>query len=67
MYLGLPSHTGKSMALISVTCALALQKKKVLFIQLEMSEEEINKRMDSNILDIDSNELKSVELDVLRN
>lgn len=63
---GAPSHTGKSMALISVTCALALQKKKVLFIPLEMSEEEIAKRMDSNILDIDSNELKSVELDVLR-
>lgn len=63
---GAPSHTGKSMALISVTCALALQKKKVLFIPLEMSEEEIAKRMDSNILDVDSNELKNIELDVLR-
>lgn len=63
---GAPSHTGKSMALISVTCALALQKKKVLFIPLEMSEEEIAKRMDSNILDIDSNELKSTDMDILR-
>lgn len=63
---GAPSHTGKSMALISVSCALALQKKKVLFIPLEMSEEEIAKRMDSNILDIDSNELKDVDLDVFR-
>lgn len=63
---GAPSHTGKSMALISVTCALALQKKKVLFIPLEMSEEEIAKRMDSNILDIDSNELKNTDLDILR-
>jgi replicative DNA helicase len=64
--LGAPSHVGKSMGLISIASALALKKKKVLFLPLEMSEEEIGKRIDSNILDINSNEIKNIELDVFR-
>jgi len=64
--LGAPSHVGKSMGLISVAAALALKKKKVLFIPLEMSEEEIGKRMDSNILDVNSNEIKDLSLEVFR-
>ena len=63
---GAPSHVGKSMGLISVASALALKKKKVLFIPLEMSEEEIGKRVDSNILDINSNEIKDIPLDDFR-
>lgn len=63
---GAPSHVGKSMGLISVSSALALQGKKVLFIPLEMSEEEIGKRIDSNILDINSNEIKDIPLDDFR-
>lgn len=63
---GAPSHVGKSMALISVASALALQKKKVLFLPLEMSEEEIGRRIDSNILDIDSNQIVNTPLDEMR-
>ena len=64
--LGAPSHVGKSMGLISIAAAQALKKKKVLFIPLEMSEEEIGKRLDSNVLDVNSNDINSIELDEFR-
>ena len=63
---GAPSHVGKSMALISIASALALKKKKVLFIPLEMSEDEIGKRIDSNILDVDANQIINTPLEEMR-
>lgn len=64
--IGAPSHVGKSLGLISITAAMSLKGKKVLFLPLEMSEEEIGKRLDANILDIDSNTIKDIPLDELR-
>jgi len=52
-----PSHGGKSAYGVSVTAAMMLQKKNVLFLTLEMPEYEIGKRIDSNLINHPANEL----------
>ena len=49
----------KSAALVSVGASMLLNGKNVLYITLEMSEKEIAKRFDANILDIDTKSLKN--------
>jgi replicative DNA helicase len=51
-----PSHGGKTVALLNVAAANVLKGKNVLFVSLEMTEEEIAKRIDANILDLDIND-----------
>ncbi len=56
-----PSHGGKSALLACIAANMVFMKKlNVLYITLEMSEEETAKRIDANILDIDINKLPSV-------
>lgn len=52
------SGGGKSAALVSVACAMLLKKKNILYITLEMSEKEICKRFDANILDYSTKDLR---------
>ena len=53
------SGGGKSAALVSVGANLILKGKNVLYITLEMSEKEIAKRFDANILDYETKDLKN--------
>lgn len=53
------SGGGKSAALVSVGSSMILSKKNVLYITLEMSEKEIAKRFDANILDYSTKDLKT--------
>lgn len=55
-----PSHGGKSIALLNLASTNILKGKNVLFLTLEMTEEEMGKRIDSNILDIDTNDFWSI-------
>lgn len=63
---GSVSHGGKSLFLASCASHLLLQKKNILFLTLEMSEEETAKRIDANVLDIDINTFKSVEEEIFQ-
>lgn len=60
-----PSGGGKSAALVSVGANILLKGKNVLYITLEMSEKEIAKRFDANILDIDTKDLKNTNKEEL--
>jgi replicative DNA helicase len=60
-----PSHGGKSALLACMTANMVVKKQNILYITLEMSEEETAKRIDANILDIDINEFKRVKEEVL--
>lgn len=53
------SHGGKSLFLASMTSHLLLKGKNVLFVTLEMSEQETMKRIHANILNIDINTFKT--------
>jgi len=52
-----PSHGGKSALLMSATAEAYLKKKNVLFISLEMTELEISRRIDANLLNHPANDL----------
>lgn len=51
-------HSGKSLFMTHLSTSFLLHGHNVLYITLEMSEHEIAKRIDSNLLSIDINELK---------
>lgn len=53
------SGGGKSAALVSVAAHMILKGRNILYITLEMSEKEIAKRFDANILDYETKALKS--------
>jgi replicative DNA helicase len=61
-----PSHGGKSALLVHTAASNLLKKKNVLYITLEMSELEISKRIDANILNIDLFELSKIDKTVLK-
>jgi len=63
--IGSVSHGGKSALMAAQAANMTLAGKNVLYITLEMSEEETAKRIDANILDIDINELKNTPIDVI--
>lgn len=52
-------HTGKSLVMCSMAADNLSSGRNVLYITLEMSEEETTKRIDANLLDIDINRLKN--------
>lgn len=54
-----PAHSGKSMYLVNVGANLLLQKKNVLHISLEMSEEITIQRYDMRLLGLTKEELKT--------
>ena len=54
-----PSHGGKSVFLVSVAAAQLLKKKNVLYLTLEMSEEEIARRIDANLIHHSANEMNA--------
>ncbi len=58
-----PSHGGKSALLACIAANMVLSKINVLYITLEMSEEETAKRIDANILDIDINTFSTTPID----
>jgi len=60
-----PSHGGKSALLASISSNMVLAGKNILYITLEMSEEETAKRIDANILDIDINEMVNTPIDII--
>lgn len=51
--IGAGVNVGKTLHLCHFTCAYALQGYKVLYISLEMAQEEISSRLDANLMDID--------------
>ena len=57
-----PSHGGKSALLACISANMVLKGNNVLYITLEMSEEETAKRIDANILDIDINEFPNTPI-----
>jgi len=54
------SHGGKTVGGISIAAHNVLQGKNVLFVTLEMPEEQIGLRVDANILDIATHEFKTM-------
>jgi len=59
-----PAHSGKSMYLINAGANLLLQKKNVLHISLEMSEEITAQRYDMRLLGLTKDELKTNKANV---
>jgi replicative DNA helicase len=57
-------HTGKSMFLCHFSAAYLAQGKNVLYITLEMAEEEIAKRIDCNLLNITFGDLETLPKDM---
>jgi replicative DNA helicase len=55
-----PSHGGKSALLMSAASTAYLGKKNVLFISLEMTDMEISRRIDANLLNHPANDLGSL-------
>ena len=67
---GVSSHNtgvGKSLMMCHIASRALLMNKNVLYISLEMSEIEIAKRIDGNILNVDSRNLKNMDKDVFIN
>jgi len=55
-----PSHSGKSAMLVACAAQAAINNKNVLFLTLEMSEMEIAKRVDSNLMDYPANDFSKM-------
>lgn len=58
---------GKSLFLVDLAVNYIKQGFNVLYISLEMSEEEIFKRIDGNLLDVSVNELNKLSLEKFKN
>ncbi len=54
------SGVGKSLFLCHYAATLLTENKNVLYITLEMSEEEIARRIDANLMNVDINEIKNL-------
>lgn len=65
--IGSVSHGGKSLKMASCASHNILQGKNVLFLTLEMSEEETAKRVDANVLNIDINTFRTTPDEVFQN
>ena len=57
------SHSGKSSIKASIQCGMAKAKANTLFVTLEMPETDVLKKIDSNLMDIDSNLLEDMPED----
>ncbi|MCX8008191.1 MAG: AAA family ATPase [Patescibacteria group bacterium] len=60
-------NVGKTLTLCHLACSYLRMLYNVLYITMEMSEEEISKRIDANLLDIPINELNKLSFDVYKN
>jgi len=56
-----PSHGGKTAFMINSTANFILRQKNVIYYTLEMSDLEISKRIDANLLGIPINKLKEID------
>lgn len=57
-------NVGKTMFLCSLAASYYLQGYNVLYITAEVAEKEISRRLDANLLDIDIEELDTIEKDL---
>jgi KaiC/GvpD/RAD55 family RecA-like ATPase len=62
-----PTGVGKTLVLCHLAASWFLMGYKVLYITMEMAEEKISRRIDSNILDIDYHELEMMDKNKLNN
>lgn len=53
-------HAGKTSLMCSLACDNLRHGENVLYVTLEMAEEEIAKRIEANLLDVDLNEIKNL-------
>lgn len=60
------THVGKSLIMCHCAAANLVQGKNVLYITMEMSEEETSKRIDANLLDISIADVESIPKDVFK-
>ena len=56
-----PPHSGKTLLMCHMAAAYLVQGKNVLYITLEMAEEEIAKRIDSNLLNVSIEDLMHLD------
>jgi len=54
------TNVGKTLAMCHIASSFLLQSKNVLYITMEMAEEEIAKRMDANMLNVPINQLEDL-------
>lgn len=59
--IGAGVNVGKTLHLCHLACAYALAGYKVVYFSLEMAQEEIAKRLDANLLDLDINTIKGMQ------
>ena len=60
-------NVGKTLAMCHMASSFLLQNKNVLYITLEMAEEEIAKRIDANILNVPINQLEELPKSMFEN
>lgn len=58
--IGAGVNVGKTLHLCHFTCAYALQGYKVLYISLEMAQEEISSRLDANLMDVEIDKIANL-------
>jgi len=56
-----PPHSGKTLLMCHMAAAYLIQGKNVLYITLEMAEEEIAKRIDANLLNVSIEDLMNLD------
>ena len=61
------SHSGKSMMCINSTANFLLRQKNVIYFTLEMTEEEIAKRIDANLINVPINSIKNLSFEEYEN
>lgn len=60
-------NVGKTLAMCHIASSFLLNNKNVLYITLEMAEEEIAKRIDANILNVPINQLEELPKSIFQN
>ena len=61
------TNVGKTLAMCHMASSFLLQSKNVLYITMEMAEEEIAKRMDANMLNVAINQLEDLPKSIFTN
>ena len=61
------TNVGKTLAMCHMASSFLLQSKNVLYITMEMAEEEIAKRMDANMLNVPINQLNDLPKSIFTN
>lgn len=56
-----PTGVGKSLALVNFAASFLQQGKNVLYITMEMSEKQVEQRIDLNLLDLREDQIKNLE------